>query len=116
MCYLAFSDIREVRFTPDGNLDSRHAPETARAIAQLEIERTETKDGPRIRSKVRMYDKRQALVSLMLHCALSRKFGYRLRHLRRRVVDGRFLDLGGQTGGANRWVVRSDKEFFAGPR
>jgi phage terminase small subunit len=72
LCYIAFSDIREVRFTADGHLDSRNAHETARAIAQLEIDRTETKDGPRIKSKVRLYDKRQALVSLMEHFGLLR--------------------------------------------
>lgn len=45
----------------------------------------------------------------------SRKLGYRLRHLRKRVVEGRFLDLGGQVGGANRWVVRPSGDFFGGP-
>jgi hypothetical protein len=45
----------------------------------------------------------------------GRKLGYRLRHLRKRVVDGRFLDLAGQDGGVNRWVVRTSREFFAGP-
>jgi hypothetical protein len=45
----------------------------------------------------------------------GRKLGYRLRHLRRRVADGRFLDLAGQDGGVNRWVVRPSREFSAGP-
>lgn len=41
----------------------------------------------------------------------GRKLGYKLRHLRRRVVEGRFIDLAGQDGGANRWVVKSSREF-----
>jgi len=45
----------------------------------------------------------------------SRKLGYRLRHLRKRVVDGRFLDLAGQDGGVNRWVVRPSRDFFTRP-
>lgn len=72
MCNLAFADIRELKFTSDGHLDSRNAPETARAVAYLEIERTQTKDGPRIRSKVRLCDKLRALESLMEHYGLLR--------------------------------------------
>jgi hypothetical protein len=45
----------------------------------------------------------------------GRRLGYRLRHLRKRVVDGRFLDLAGQEGGVNRWVVRPSREFFTRP-
>lgn len=45
----------------------------------------------------------------------SRKLGYRLRHLKRRVVDGRFLDLAGRSDTyANRWVVVPVAQFQQG--
>jgi len=45
----------------------------------------------------------------------SRKLGYRLRGLRRRVMDGKFLDLTGKDENyVNRWVVVEKARFHAG--
>ena len=42
----------------------------------------------------------------------SRKLGNRLRHLRRRVIDGRYIDLAGEdTKRVNRWAVFGAEQF-----
>ncbi|MSR53748.1 MAG: terminase small subunit [Gemmataceae bacterium] len=66
---IAFSDIREIEITPEGKLLSC-GPETPRAVAGFTFERTETKDGPRVRSTIRLHNKLQALVVLMQHLGL----------------------------------------------
>jgi hypothetical protein len=80
-----------------------------RGLTAAEIVRRATDEDTRMSSEVRemLVSALDALVSK----PDGRKLGYRLRHLRRRVVDGRFLDLAGQDGGVNRWIVRSSKEF-----
>ena len=46
----------------------------------------------------------------------SRKLGYKLRGLRRRIVDGKFLRLAGRSDSAvNRWVVVPASEFRQRP-
>ncbi|HEX3149652.1 MAG TPA: terminase small subunit [Gemmataceae bacterium] len=71
MKFLANSDIREVRFAADGSVDWDETPaHAARAIQVLEVEKTDTRRGPRIKTKVRMYDKRTSLITLMEHLGL----------------------------------------------
>jgi hypothetical protein len=43
----------------------------------------------------------------------GRLLGYRLRHYRRRVFDGRFIDLASMKSGNNRWAVYPAKEFHS---
>jgi hypothetical protein len=46
----------------------------------------------------------------------GRKLGNRLRHLRKRVVDGKYLDLAGEdTKRVNRWAVFAAERFHARP-
>ena len=46
----------------------------------------------------------------------GRRLGYRLRQLRRRVIDGRFIDLAGVSTGTNRWAVFGVEQFRERPK
>jgi hypothetical protein len=46
----------------------------------------------------------------------GRKLGNRLRHLRKRVLDGKYIDLAGEdTKRVNRWAVFGAERFHARP-
>lgn len=71
MKFMAQSDIREIAIAEDGSIDwDETSPEVAKAIQTLDVERTNTKDGTRFRTRIKLYDKRQANVSLMTHLGL----------------------------------------------
>jgi phage terminase small subunit len=67
---VAFSDIRDIDFDVDGKLDAV-VPEAARAVAGYTVERTDTRDRPRIRNALKLHDKLKALGMLMRHLGLK---------------------------------------------
>jgi hypothetical protein len=102
------------------------ADETARGLRQLilalemidregigktaaEIVSAATEDSPHSREVREML--RDAVDSLVSKPD-GRKLGNRLRHLRKRVIDGKYIDLAGEdTKRVNRWAVFSAERF-----
>ena len=107
------------------------ADETARGLRQLitalemidadragktaaEIVGAATDEGSPLSPEVREM-LREAVESLVPRLD-GRKLGNRLRHLRKRVIDGKYLDLAGEDAKrVNRWAVFSTEQFFLRP-
>jgi phage terminase small subunit len=66
---IAFSDIRDVGFGPDGRLTAA-SPEAARAVATTSWARREGPRGTYLHSMVRLWDKPTAIRLLMLHLGM----------------------------------------------
>jgi hypothetical protein len=91
-------------------IDPNHIGRTAAEIVGAATAE-DSKSSPEVREMLR-----EAVESLVSRLD-GRKLGNRLRHLRKRVVDGKYLDLAGEDAKrVNRWAVYGAERFHARPK
>src|SRR5262249_21325226 len=69
VAFIAFSDIRDIEFAPDGRLISR-TPGAARAVASYSWAKHPQRGGTAVSHAVRLWNKLKALEMLMKHFGL----------------------------------------------
>ena len=64
--YMGKAELSDIVYKADGSINWQETPiHVRRAIKEVRIERTDTKDGPRFKTKVRLYKKSKNLVNLL---------------------------------------------------
>ena len=93
-------------------LDMIDAEGTGKTAAEIVAAATE-EDSPH---SVEVREMLRAAVDSLVSKPDGRKLGNRLRHLRRRVIDGKYIDLAGEDSKrVNRWAVFSAERFGERP-